>query len=59
VKQEVGMARREGPSIPGRFGFRKEGTKSFQEDFTVLIGLENKSALDTAYHDVMQDCGSV
>jgi hypothetical protein len=54
AKKEMGMIKQECPGIAGRPGFGKEGRESFQEILAVLIPFENRSALNTAYHDGME-----
>jgi len=58
-KQEVGMIGQKCPCIASRFGFRREDRDPVKKVFAVLITLENRTALDTAYHNVMKNPGGV
>ena len=53
------MIREQGPGIAGSGGLGKNGSEPIHKSIPILVILEDSSALDASYNDVMQSTESV
>ena len=58
-KQEMNVIRKQDPCIAGRGGLGKSASQPIHKSIPILIILEDSSALDPSYNDVMQSTGGV
>lgn len=58
-KQEMNVIREQHPTIAGSTGLRKNASHPIDKLISILVILEDFSALDPSYNDVMQSTGSV
>jgi hypothetical protein len=58
-KQEVNVIRKQDPGIAGSGGLGQNVSQPTYKSIPILVILEDSSALDASYNDVMQSTGSV